>query len=92
MGWMEYVSWTKLPWNMDWLDTEGECWGRLAKWPDGKPFSLWDGLTNDTPDGSSEKDQWRDTVRRKLKECEASHVRPISERMLVQLQEPHVQN
>jgi hypothetical protein len=31
-----------------WIDPAfpagGECWDRLAKWPDGKPFDQWDCL------------------------------------------------
>jgi hypothetical protein len=70
VGWNEYVRWVN--------HTEGECWDRLAKWPDGTPFGAYD-MYNDTKDASSEKDQWRDAVFLKLRDCEAAM--PILQRL-----------
>jgi hypothetical protein len=41
IGWSEYRQWTG---GLDNVHLEGECWDRLAKWPDGKPFDAKDGL------------------------------------------------
>jgi hypothetical protein len=69
-GWREYSA--------QWIDlhASGECWDRLAKWPDGKRFDDWDLYFNDgAPGSNNENDRWRDVVREKLKACE--HAEPI---------------
>jgi hypothetical protein len=66
-GWNEYKNWIMHPDEA----RANVCWDRLAKWPDGKPFDAWDALGDDTPDGSSQEDQWRSKIRQKLAECEA---------------------
>jgi hypothetical protein len=95
-GWSEYFS---APWNMDWgtpsVRTEGECWDRIAKWPDGQHFSGWEGIAEELDDPrnieinkkerawSAEsipaRNQWRRTIVQKLAECEAAA--PIVQRM-----------
>src|SRR5262245_30268056 len=54
LGWYEYAN---KPWNLDWgtvsIRTEGECWERLAKWPDGQPFNEFDALADEEVDASS---------------------------------------
>jgi hypothetical protein len=96
MGWREH---TEKPWNWDWgkvpIRTEGECWDRLAKWPDGQPLTEWDALADEvnTPsnveinkskrawaaDSIPERNRWAATTRQKLKDCEA--VAPIKQRL-----------
>jgi hypothetical protein len=75
VGWKERDQWSN---RYSYIPTEGECWDRLAKWPDGKPFDGYDAISNETPDSSSERDQWRDAVRLKIKDCEAA--KPILQR------------
>jgi hypothetical protein len=75
MGWSEYAD---MPWKTE-SPAEAECWDRLAKWPDGKPFDIWDAISNDTPDGSSEKDRWRAMIRQKVEGCTAAA--PIMQRL-----------
>jgi hypothetical protein len=65
--------------------TEGECWERLAKWPDGTAFTVWDVfdevdaqstiVTNRNnrawaPDSITKRNEWRDNIRQKLNGCE----------------------
>jgi hypothetical protein len=86
-GWYEYVNkpWNE-NWPTD-FNTEGRCWDALAKWPDGQRMTDWDALfaEMDVPenveinkrnhawaaDAIPERNKWAETVRRKLKECEA---------------------
>jgi hypothetical protein len=88
-GWREY---TEKPWNWDWyygsVRTEGECWDRLAKWPDGQPLSgrevygdFWDKKLS--TDSNMERNRWAEAIRQKLLECEAAA--PIMQRMPVKL-------
>lgn len=69
-GWNVYNNWTTHP---DAARAE-ECWDRLAKWQDGKPFdngwNYWDTYKPESSD-EKEKNQWRAEIRRKLAECEA---------------------
>jgi len=59
-------SWLEAP-----IPLTGDCWDRVARWPDGKPLDQWDALANEAPPGSvNERDQWRDTVRERLRACE----------------------
>jgi hypothetical protein len=78
-GWREYYThwwWSDLA-----IHNSRECWERLARWPDGKPFGPWDDAP-DTPPGSTETteaDRWREVVRQKLTACEDA--KPIGERL-----------
>ena len=67
MGWSEYKSgWGPFPRE---FHIEGECWDRVAKWPDGKavtnPFEIFDERTED-------KARWGKEIVQKLKDCEAA--------------------
>jgi hypothetical protein len=93
MGWHEY---TETSWI---ICTDGECWDRLAKWPDGQPFDGWDIYFDqvDTPenidsnqkkhawapDQIPERNRWVAATRQKLRECEATA--PIIRRLSVML-------
>jgi hypothetical protein len=68
-GWREYSA------HWWWMDpvvhADGECWDRLAKWSDGKPFDQWDAFSNEAPPGSiNQRDRWRKSVREKIRACE----------------------
>jgi hypothetical protein len=69
-GWNEYKNWVMHPDEA----RANECWDRLAKWPDGKPFDAWDAVGDeympDTSEGK-ERNRWRAEIRQKLAECEA---------------------
>jgi hypothetical protein len=96
MGWHEYTS---TSWKWDYIRTEGECWDRLAKWPDGQPFDEWDLFDRlvDTPsnveilknkrawaaDSIPERNRWAEVIRQKLRECEDAA--PIMRRVSVKL-------
>jgi hypothetical protein len=98
MGWREY---TNKPWNLEWgvgFRTEGECWDRLAKWPDGQPFDLWDVFDDvDVPsnvelnqkkhtwaaDAIPERNRWVAATRQKLRDCEAAA--PIMQRLSLKM-------
>jgi hypothetical protein len=43
---------------------EGECWDRLAKWPDGRPLHNIFDVFDETPDAKA--------IRQKLSDCEAA--------------------
>jgi hypothetical protein len=62
-GWREYSiqRWWAAP-------SSGECWDRLAKWPDGKPFGPWDDFSDFSPGSAetAEADRWRELVRQRL--------------------------
>jgi hypothetical protein len=91
-GWKEYYN---KPWNMDWgpgWRVGDECWDRLAKWPDGTPYNhddgVWAAFNEYLSPGESDpviekRNQWRETVRQKLRECEAAKeaARPIAQRI-----------
>jgi hypothetical protein len=76
VGWNQFGQWSH---GLSYVYSNGECWDRLAKWPDGTPFDVYDAFYNDTKDSSSERDRWRDTVRMKLGDCEAA--KPILRRL-----------
>jgi hypothetical protein len=96
IGWREY---TRKPWNWDWgrvpIQTTGECWDRLAKWPDGQAFTQWDTFADeiDSPinieinrskhawaaDSILERNRWAAAIREKLRECQAAA--PVMERV-----------
>src|SRR5262249_35205719 len=48
VAWIALTGWNvcgSKPWNQNWVrcpQTEGECWDRVAKWPDGQRFTVWD--------------------------------------------------
>jgi hypothetical protein len=79
VGWREYsVHWW---WMSPVVHSGGECWDRLAKWPDGKPFDQWDTFSDEAPPGSfNERDRWRESVREKLRACEEAS--PLMERLI----------
>lgn len=85
VGWKERDHWSN---GFSYWPSEGECWDRLAKWPDGTSFDVYD-LYNDTKDSSSERDQWRDAVRLKIKDCEAANfaAKPILQRWTLTVSE-----
>jgi hypothetical protein len=86
-GCYEYVS---KPWNQfsdTGPSTDGECWDRLAKWPDGQSFDWWDiDIEADTPSNIEinkkkgawqaaaipERNKWSATVTQRLVDCEAA--------------------
>jgi hypothetical protein len=96
VGWREYAN---KPWNLDWgtasIRLEGECWDKLAKWPDGQPFSQWDALlTEDDTEGNveinrknhawsadsiPERNKWTAVIRQKLRDCE--NTAPVAQRL-----------
>jgi hypothetical protein len=91
IGWNEYGQWP----GLSYVHGDGECWDRLAKWPDGKPFNIYDIIGNefDLPtnveinkkenawaaDSIPERNRWRDIVTQRLKDCEAAQ--PITQRL-----------
>jgi hypothetical protein len=102
LAWIGLVGWNEFvhkPWNMDWrtetVRTEGECWDRLAKWPDGQPFSMYNAWSDeiDIPanvevnkrehawaaDSIPERNRWVHATLQKLRECEAAA--PIMQRV-----------
>ncbi|SHJ97582.1 hypothetical protein SAMN05444159_2062 [Bradyrhizobium lablabi] len=99
IGWYEYVN---KPWNVNWapasIRTEGECWTRLAKWPDGQPFDRWD-LGEEVDNSSNveinkkkgawqassipERNRWVAATTQKLIACEAAA--PIMQRLARQV-------
>jgi hypothetical protein len=86
VGWKERDQWSN---GLSYVHSNGECWDRLAKWQDGKPFDDVYDLYNDTKDSSSEKDQWRDAVRLKINDCEAASeaAKPIMQRLTLTVSE-----
>lgn len=95
IGWYEYAN---KPWNEAWglasIHTEGECWTRLAKWPDGQPFDWSDlGEELDIPSNVEinkkkgaweagsipERNRWVAATTQKLIACEAAE--PIMQRV-----------
>jgi len=58
----------------------GDCWERFGHWPDGKAFKVWDIYANESPDGLSDRDQWRDAAVQKIQDCEAAGL-PITRRL-----------
>jgi hypothetical protein len=91
IGFTGYYQYFSKPWNLDWGDshlrTEGECWDKIAKWPDGRPFQWFDlDLEADIPQNNeslrkqsawsagdiAKRNRWAETVRERLAECEAS--------------------
>ena len=88
-GWNEYF---RKPWNMDWgtpsVRTEGECWDKLAKWPDGQLFSGWESIAEElditqnveinkregawSAESTPARNEWRRTIVQKLAKCEAT--------------------
>jgi hypothetical protein len=84
VGWKERDQWSS---GFSYAHTNGECWDRLAKWPDGKPFDVYDMFGEfDLPsnveinkkenawaaDSIPERNRWRDIVTQKLRDCEAA--------------------
>jgi hypothetical protein len=92
VGWNEYGQWAT---RLSYVHGEGQCWDHLAKWPDGKPFDIYDIIGNefDLPanveinkkenawlaDSIPERNRWRDIVTQKLRDCEAAQ--PITQRL-----------
>jgi hypothetical protein len=87
--WVLFIGWNQYAgarWS-DSVQTNGDCWDRLAVWPDGRPFNEFDilGYEVDTPanaeinrknrawsaDSIRARNQWRDETLQKLKACEA---------------------
>jgi hypothetical protein len=76
-GWQQYSVETR--WTDPGIHVGGECWVRLAKWPDGTRLDDWDIYFDDAPAGSNnERDQWRETIRQKLKVC--TRAEPFAQR------------
>jgi hypothetical protein len=96
IGWYEYAN---KSWNLDWdlasIRTDGECWTRLAKWPNGQHFDEFDLFFQeaDTPsnveinkkngawaaDSIPERNRWIAATTQKLIACEA--VAPVMQRL-----------
>jgi hypothetical protein len=80
--WITFFGWREYSIQWWWAaPSSGECWDRLAKWPDGKPFGPWDDFP-DFPPGlaeTAEADQWRELVRQRLRACEDA--KPLVERL-----------
>lgn len=77
-GWSTFEKWASYS---DTVQVKGDCWDRLAKWQDGTPLDGWDAVANDSPSGSSDKDQWRAKVRIELVKCEAA--KPLMQRVVI---------
>jgi hypothetical protein len=96
--WVGFIGWYDKPWSFDWglasIRTEGECWTRLAKWPDGQSFDVWWEFEEiDTPsnveinkkngawaaDSIPERNRWVAATTQKLIACEAAA--PIMQRL-----------
>jgi hypothetical protein len=91
VGWNERDQWSN---GLSHVHSNGECWDRLAKWPDGKPFDVYDmfgefDLSSNVEinkkenawaaDSIPERNRWRDIVTQKLRDCEAA--KPILQRL-----------
>jgi hypothetical protein len=96
VGWREYAG---KPWNLDWgtndVRVEGECWDKLAKWPDGQPFTVDDSWADEydaesnveinrkvhawAADSIPERNKWRAAIRQKLRDCEGGA--PVTQRL-----------
>jgi hypothetical protein len=85
-GWSEYST---SRWTDPGIHVGGECWDRLAKWPDGTRLDDWDIYFNDAPPGSdNERDRWRETIRQKLKLC--TRAEPFAQRWIAWANENYV--
>jgi hypothetical protein len=64
------------------VETSGECWDRLARWPDGRAFDRDDPF-NDNGEGTlAERDarvDWRYAIRQELIDCQDAQ--PITQRI-----------
>jgi hypothetical protein len=98
IGFFGLLEYYEKPWNSNWhtawVRTEGPCWNKIAKWPDGQPFDEWDAYfdEDDTPENVEdnkknhrwaaesipERHRWADRIRQELTDCEASA--PITQR------------
>jgi len=96
IGWYEYAN---KPWNLNWglasVRTEGECWTRLAKWPDGQHFDGFETEFEEADIPSNveinkqrgawaagsipERNRWIAAARQKIIDCEAAA--PIMQRL-----------
>jgi hypothetical protein len=96
------VAWIGLTgWSTQWgfvpfgFHLGGECWDRLAKWPDGQSFTEWEVFDEvDTPsnveinkkrgawaaESIPERSRWAEVTRQKLIDCEATA--PLKRRLL----------
>jgi hypothetical protein len=80
--WVTFFGWREYSAESGWTDIHvgGECWDRLAKWPDGTRLDDWDVYFDDAPAGSgNERDHWRELIRQKLKACE--YDKPLVQRL-----------
>jgi hypothetical protein len=85
VAWIGLTGWrenTQKHWDWDWTSgiyTKGECWDRIAKWPDGQPFNKWDVFNphpiNPPPEDAEinrKRRDWVEATLQKLRECEAA--------------------
>jgi hypothetical protein len=72
--------------KLDPVETVGECWDRLARWPDGRAFEPSDFYLNDTDKyigtyaERTALSHWRDAVLQKLSDCQATRPVTVTER------------
>ncbi len=72
--WIAVLGWAEFGGGLPWIppfQTEGECWDRFAKWPDGSPLNALDAYFDETSDGNVEHDRLRAEIRQKLADCES---------------------
>jgi hypothetical protein len=60
-----------------------DCWEQLAKWPDGKPFDVWDRYG--FREVNAERKQWQETVFQKVEDCESA--KPLMQRVMLRVTE-----
>jgi hypothetical protein len=83
-SWIEYAGWAN---RLHFVHSEGECWNRFAKWPDGQAFNYFDVFEEvDDPrnieinksrhaweaDSIAKRNRWVLATLQKLEECEAA--------------------
>lgn len=77
---------------------EGDCWTRIAKWPDGQPFNVFDLFEEEntpsnielnkkrgawSPDSIPDRNQWVVSTKQKLIACESG--RPVAPQVMGQV-------
>jgi hypothetical protein len=76
-GWYAYSTFT----DYSFIQPQDDCWDQIAKWPDGKPFDVWDDFDDYVIPGfekaaeysiAIERNRWRHVIRQKLNDCEAA--------------------
>jgi hypothetical protein len=86
--WIAVVGWTQYPfgyWGIP-MRTDDECWERFGHWPDGKAFDQYEILLNDSSDGLSDRDRWRDAAVQKIQACQAASL-PVTRRIEMMIED-----